>query len=102
MKSKDYYTIAIVVIISLTASFFISKALVGKTGGRNQSAPVVDEITADFPLPDDKYFNCLSINPAAENVYPDPSKQAACRGEETSESQSESNLDASNQQDEEE
>lgn len=68
MKKNDIFTIAIVVIVALTASFFISRSLVNRAGGRDQTAPVVDPIDNKFPLPDAKYFNCNSINPSRKTA----------------------------------
>lgn len=63
MKQKDIALIAVIVIISGLASFFISGAVFAPAKDRKQNVEVVDAITSDFPEPDKDYFNTSSIDP---------------------------------------
>lgn len=64
MKQKDIALIIIVAGISGFASFFISHLIFVSPTNRQQKAETVDTITADFPTPNNKYFNSNSIDPA--------------------------------------
>lgn len=63
MKQKDILLIAVVVVVSGTASFFLSKFLFNTPKNRQQKVEVVQPISAEFPQPDSKYFNSNSIDP---------------------------------------
>jgi hypothetical protein len=62
MKQKDIALIIIVVFISGMASFFVSK-FVFKVDGLKENVETVEAISAEFPVPDEKFFNSQSINP---------------------------------------
>jgi hypothetical protein len=62
MKQKDYALIAILVIVSGTASLLVSRILFNASK-HQLKAEVVDVITSDFISPPKKYFNAESINP---------------------------------------
>lgn len=77
MKQKDIALIIVIVFISGVASFFISNALFATPDRREQKVEKVEAITADFPTPDNKYFNENSINPTqliqiGESTNPNP------------------------------
>ncbi len=63
MKQKDLALIIIIVFISAIVSLFASKALFGHPATADKQAEMVSPITADFPKPNDKYFNTQSIDP---------------------------------------
>lgn len=62
MKKKDILLIAVVVIISGTLSFFISRLLFTIPKNRETKVEIVQPISSDFPQPDARYFNSASIN----------------------------------------
>lgn len=62
MKQKDYLIIAIFVFMGAILSFGVGKLLIGGPKAVQQ-AEVVQPISADFPLPDKKYFNSDAIDP---------------------------------------
>jgi len=66
MKQKDIALIAVIVVISAVISFFVSKAIFVPPKNRQQQVEVVQPITADFPQPDNRYFNTNSIDPTQE------------------------------------
>ena len=66
MKQKDVALILVVVFISAIASFVISRWIFSSPKNRQQSAEIVDAITADFSKPSTKYFNTDSVNPTQE------------------------------------
>jgi len=63
MKQKDIALIVVVVVISGTISFFISKMLFSVPKSRQSKVEVVQAITSDFPTPDARYFNANSVDP---------------------------------------
>ena len=63
MKQKDIALIAVVVVASAVVSFVVSRLLFATPHDRQQKVEVVTPITADFPIPDDKYFNEKSVDP---------------------------------------
>ena len=63
MKQKDIALIIVVAAVSAVLSFIASGWLFGKPADREQKAEVVDVITSDFSLPDNKYFNASAIDP---------------------------------------
>ena len=64
MKQKDLAMIIIVAAISGMLSFALSHLIFGAPQQRQQQAAVVDAITTTFTMPDPKFFNNQSINPA--------------------------------------
>lgn len=63
MKQKDIILIVIVVIISGTFSFLLSKFLFSTPKDRETQVEVVQAISPDFPQPDPRYFNANSVDP---------------------------------------
>lgn len=63
MKQKDYLLIGIVIVFSTIVSYLITSQFIGGPGKKSDSAEVVHKLTADFKLPDKRYFNQNSINP---------------------------------------
>ncbi len=77
MKQKDIALIILIVAIAGIFSFFISNQLFASPKNRQQEVEVVQPITADFPKPDDRYFNSGAFDPTqtitiGENANPDP------------------------------
>lgn len=64
MKQKDIALILVLVFVSGVISFLLSGWIFAKPADRQQRAEVVDVITSEFELPDTKYFNNNSVNPA--------------------------------------
>lgn len=63
MKQKDIALIIVVTVISGIISFFVSNTLFASPEDRQQKVEVVEQISASFPTPSNKYFNSESINP---------------------------------------
>lgn len=63
MKQKDIALIAVIVFISALVSFFVSNAIFAPPKNRQQAVEVVEPITADFPIPDARYFNTGTFDP---------------------------------------
>lgn len=63
MKQKDIAIIIVVVFVSGVLSYFISSALFASPESLETKVEVVEPITADFPEPDERYFNTNSVNP---------------------------------------
>jgi len=63
MKQKDVALIIVVAFVSAVVAFFLSNILFGSPSRSQQKAEVVDPITANFPSPDQRYFNNTSIDP---------------------------------------
>lgn len=63
MKQKDIALIVVIVIVSGTISFFISKWLFSVPANRQTKVEVVTPISADFNQPDKRYFNSNSVDP---------------------------------------
>jgi hypothetical protein len=77
MKQKDLALIVFVVFMSAIFSLFLSKAIFAPPKNRQQKVEVVEPITADFPKPDERYFNNKSFDPTklitiGNNSNPDP------------------------------
>jgi hypothetical protein len=63
MKTKDWSVISLVVVIAGMVSFFVTNLLLGDLSSPKLKVEVVEPISADFPLPNTKYFNNDSLNP---------------------------------------
>jgi hypothetical protein len=63
MKQKDIALVIIIVFISAVVSLFVSKAIFVSPKNRQQQVSVVQPITADFPKPDNRYFNSTALDP---------------------------------------
>lgn len=68
MKQKDIALIIVIVIISGTISFFVSKLLFSVPSGRQTEVEVVQPITAQFNQPDNRYLNNNSVDPTKNIV----------------------------------
>jgi hypothetical protein len=62
MKQKDIIIIIAIVVIAGALSFVLSSVLFS-TKQNKQQVEVVEPISAEFNLPDKKYFNENSVNP---------------------------------------
>lgn len=63
MKQKDVALILVLVFISGIMSFIVSGMVFGRQSDKQQKAEIVDVITSDFSLPNEKYFNGNSVDP---------------------------------------
>ncbi len=63
MKQKDVILIIVIAFVSAVLSLVLSNMLFASPKNRQQTIEIVDPITADFPSPDNKYFNNNSIDP---------------------------------------
>lgn len=77
MKQKDIALIILIVAVAGLLSFFISKQLFAAPKDRQQEVEVVQPISADFPKPDERYFNDRAFDPTQTitiggNNNPDP------------------------------
>lgn len=66
MKTKDWGAIGVVVIIAAIISFVVANLIFGGKNAPRLKVEVVSPISADFPLPNTKYFNEDSLNPTQE------------------------------------
>jgi hypothetical protein len=66
MKQKDIVLILVMVFIGAIIALVISRLVFSSPKNREQTAEIVDVITADFPTPSDKYFNINSVNPTKQ------------------------------------
>lgn len=66
MKQKDWILIIVIVFISAAIALLVSRWVFASPANRQQTAEVVDVITADFPAPPTKYFNADSVNPTQQ------------------------------------
>lgn len=63
MKQKDIALIVVIAVVGGVVSLFISNLIFASPKNRQQQVEVVQPITADFPQPDNHYFNSNSIDP---------------------------------------
>jgi hypothetical protein len=63
MKQKDIALLVVIIFISAIISLFVSKAIFGSPKSRTQQVEVIQPITADFPVPDTRYFNNSAFDP---------------------------------------
>lgn len=63
MKRKDLALILVIVVISASISFLISKKIFNSPTKRQQKAEIVQVISSDLTLPDKQFFNENSVNP---------------------------------------
>ena len=66
MKQKDLSLVLVVVFISIVVALIVSRWVFSSAQNSQQTAEKVDVITAEFPLPDSKYFNVESVNPTKQ------------------------------------
>lgn len=77
MKQKDIALIIVVIFFSAVIAIFVSKKIFNSPKNHNQKAEVVQPITADFPVPDKRYFNNQAFDPTKpitiqQNANSDP------------------------------
>ena len=77
MKQKDIALIIIIAALSAVISFVVSGKVFVTPNNRQQQVQKTDAINTSFVLPDEKYFNTESINPAqtiqlGSNSNPNP------------------------------
>ncbi len=63
MKRQDFTLIVVVVVFSTVISVLLASVLIPSSSKKPQKVELVDPISADFKLPDSKYFNDKSVNP---------------------------------------
>jgi hypothetical protein len=63
MKQKDWALVLVMAFVGAVVSLLVSNMLFASPKNRQQSAEIVDPITANFPAPPSKYFNPSAINP---------------------------------------
>jgi len=63
MKQKDVALIIVIAAVSAIVSLVVSRLLFTSPANRQQKVEVVPAITADFSMPDSRYFNSNSIDP---------------------------------------
>lgn len=63
MKKNDIAIIVLVVSVSMIASYFIMKAIIGEPQSQSTKAEVVEPISASLDPPQAKVFNKDAINP---------------------------------------
>ena len=76
MKRKDITLVVVVAVFSLVIALVASKLIFGQSTERNQSAEVVEPISATFAQPDTKYFNDKSVDPTEVITIGDNDNQA--------------------------
>lgn len=77
MKQQDVAVIILIIAVAGMLSFFVSRQLFASPKDRQQQVEVVQPITADFPKPDERYFNDQAFDPTQPitiggNANPDP------------------------------
>ncbi len=76
MKQKDLAVIIASAGISIVLAFIVANLLIGSPKHRQAEVKVLDPISSNFPIPDDKYFNSESINPTQPvQIGPNDNKQ---------------------------
>lgn len=66
MKQKDLALILVIAFFSAVVSLLLSNVIFSSPQNRQQQAEVVQPITADFPQPDDRFFNKDAFDPTQE------------------------------------
>jgi len=64
MKQQDIALIIVIIVISAAASIFISKSIIVPPKNRQQQVEVVQPISTNFPLPDNRFYNSSSFDPS--------------------------------------
>ena len=75
MKKNDIALIILIVSITLVATYFIAKAIVGEPKAQSAKAEVVEPISAELIQPSSKIFNKDAINPTVDIQIGDSSNQ---------------------------
>jgi hypothetical protein len=63
MKQKDLAIIIVICVLAGIVSLIVAHLVFATPKDRQQKVEVVEAISTDFPIPDNKYFNTNSINP---------------------------------------
>lgn len=63
MKQNDIVLIIVCIFVSGVLSLVLSNILIASPENRQAEVEVVERITSDFNLPDERYFNEDSVNP---------------------------------------
>jgi hypothetical protein len=63
MKQKDIALILVIAFFGAILALVTSNLVFGSSQSRQQEVEVVEPISANFPTPDQRYFNSKSINP---------------------------------------
>ncbi|CAN5656314.1 hypothetical protein BH23PAT1_BH23PAT1_1170 [soil metagenome] len=63
MKQKDIVTIILVAGITGVIAFLLANFFIASSQQLETEVEVVEPISADFPVPDERYFNEKAINP---------------------------------------
>lgn len=66
MKKNDIALIVLIVSISLVATYFLAKAILGEPQSNTVKAEVVEPISADLTQPSSAIFNKDAINPTVD------------------------------------
>lgn len=66
MKQKDIALILVMVAIGAIVALVISRLVFSSPKNKEQTAEIVDVITADFPAAPRQYFNTSSVNPTKQ------------------------------------
>lgn len=81
MKAKEWGIIGIIVIVSAMLSFVVANLLLGGSKAPKLTSPKVEPISADFPLPNEKYFNNKALNPTQEIKIGEDNNQDPFKGQ---------------------
>lgn len=76
MKQKDIIVIVAIAIVSAIFSYVMANFIFGGEKAYKLTAPTVDPISAEFKLPDERYFNKDSLNPTKDITIGDSSNSA--------------------------
>lgn len=63
MKRNDILIVVVVGIVTGVISILLANVLFGGGKRYTLTAPAVEPISADFPKPDERYFNSYALNP---------------------------------------
>lgn len=75
MKKNDIALIVLIVSVSLVATYFVAKAVIGEPQNQSAKAEVVEPISAELVQPQPKIFNKDAINPTVDIEIGDSSNQ---------------------------
>lgn len=66
MKSKDWTTIVVIIILSSVVSLGLTNLVIGTRKTNRLKVEQVEVLSSEFTLPNKKYFNSNSINPTQD------------------------------------
>lgn len=81
MKKNDILLIVVIAIVAGTLSLVIANFIFGGEQKYNLKAPTVEAISADFPKPDERYFNAQALNPTRNIVIGDSANNEPFKGQ---------------------